>query len=589
MKNIFITKLIFTVVLGIVFCTTNVQSQNIPTIMIGGDEVLVSDISKFPYWLNAGQTLEKGSHTKFISVIQYNVVSASGGNDLIFESTFNVNTLQTVPTGKVWKVESVGLDKSAAIIGPTGPTGLTGVDGATGVTGPQGPTGEAGVTGATGAVGAVGAVGPTGSQGVQGPTGIGLQAGSIKGNTLYWDGTQWIDSPNIYNAGGTIGINTINPDTSAYFEISGNNKGFLIPRLTMAERNTIVNPAEGLQIYNLDCHNLDVYNGTYWVHINTLAASVSVIANPPGTVCEDASVTFTAMSVNGGTSPTYQWKLNGNNVGTNSDTYTSSSLNDGDMISCELISNANCISVQTATSNVITMLVSPKPTIADAGSDQTIKGTTATLQGNTPIVGSGTWTILSGLGGSFSDVTDPLAAFSGAGGTDYELEWSISTVACGSSTDAVIIRLYPCTIGASIQGGIPFYNDGNYCYVSAISDQSSSATWGCVGTNISTGTAIGTGPANTSAIVSACSEPGISARLCDDLVENGYSDWFLPSKDELNEMYNQKNTININPNDYWSSSEYDATYAWHQYLLNGTPYIDGAKSVAYRLRCIRRY
>jgi len=83
--------------------------------------------------------------------------------------------------------------------------------------------------------------------------------------------------------------------------------------------------------------------------------SVSIIAsaNP---VCTGTSVTFTATPTNPGTSPIYQWKVNGSNAGGNSPTYTYNPLN-GDNIVCILTSNASCASGNPATSNNIIMSV----------------------------------------------------------------------------------------------------------------------------------------------------------------------------------------------------------------------------------------
>lgn len=87
----------------------------------------------------------------------------------------------------------------------------------------------------------------------------------------------------------------------------------------------------------------------------TPSVSISASANP---ITSGDPVTFTATPTNGGT-PSYQWKLNGGNVGSNSTTYNNSSLANGNQVSCVMTSTANCASPSTATSNIITMTVNP--------------------------------------------------------------------------------------------------------------------------------------------------------------------------------------------------------------------------------------
>ena len=87
------------------------------------------------------------------------------------------------------------------------------------------------------------------------------------------------------------------------------------------------------------------------------AAAVSITANPSAIICTGNSVTFTATPTNGGTAPAYQWKVNGVNVGTNSPTYTTTTLTNGQTVTCEITSNNPCASPTTATSNGITMTV----------------------------------------------------------------------------------------------------------------------------------------------------------------------------------------------------------------------------------------
>lgn len=128
---------------------------------------------------------------------------------------------------------------------------------------------------------------------------------------------------------------------------------------------------------------------------STVTPAVNISANPSGTICTAQSVTFTATPTNGGSTPAYQWKVNGSNVGTNSPTYTSSSLTNGQVVTCVMTSNASCTSTANATSNSITMSVSapttPSVSIAlTSGSNPTCNGQSLTFTaaptngGNTP-------------------------------------------------------------------------------------------------------------------------------------------------------------------------------------------------------------
>src|SRR5205823_651162 len=90
----------------------------------------------------------------------------------------------------------------------------------------------------------------------------------------------------------------------------------------------------------------------------TVAPSVSIAAAPGNTICTGTNVTFTATPTNGGT-PSYQWKVNGVNAGTNSNTFQSSTLANGDVVTVVITSSLACASPIIATSNSITVAVNP--------------------------------------------------------------------------------------------------------------------------------------------------------------------------------------------------------------------------------------
>ncbi|MFY7965109.1 MAG: beta strand repeat-containing protein, partial [Chitinophagaceae bacterium] len=90
----------------------------------------------------------------------------------------------------------------------------------------------------------------------------------------------------------------------------------------------------------------------------TVTPSVSIAATST-TFCTGSSNTFTATPTNGGPSPSYQWKRNGNNIGNNSNTLilSNNDVNNGDVITCELTANNVCQTTATATSNSLTLAV----------------------------------------------------------------------------------------------------------------------------------------------------------------------------------------------------------------------------------------
>ena len=103
--------------------------------------------------------------------------------------------------------------------------------------------------------------------------------------------------------------------------------------------------------------NPDTSNTVTMIVNPLLPVSVTVVESA-NQVCAGTSVTFTATPTNGGTAPSYQWKVNGGDVGANSPVYTYAPVNN-DVVTCILTSNITCASGSPATSNIVTMIVNP--------------------------------------------------------------------------------------------------------------------------------------------------------------------------------------------------------------------------------------
>lgn len=167
------------------------------------------------------------------------------------------------------------------------------------------------------------------------------------------------------------------------------------------------------------------------------------------------------------------------------------------------------------------------------------------------------------------------------------------------------------SIGDFAQGGIVFWVDetGQHGLVAAKEDQSTGVRWhaGTYGNTQAKGDGPYAGEANTSIIIAAQVAIGddgstYAARICNELqvTEGGktYGDWYLPSKEELDLMYQNKATIDATAVAnggsgfasayYWSSTEINNGFAWELYFGNGAQ-LNDLKLYALRVRAVRAF
>jgi hypothetical protein len=149
--------------------------------------------------------------------------------------------------------------------------------------------------------------------------------------------------------------------------------------------------------------------------------------------------------------------------------------------------------------------------------------------------------------------------------------------------------------GDFVQGGLYTFTDSGYAYITSQSDQSTNAPWGCQGTLIPEGAtpdAIGQGIINTPTIVANCATAGIAARLANDLVLEGFSDWFLPSLEELLGMHTNLADAglgNLSNHSYWSSTQATDTRAYTVDMNNGQANFHNKSQTNRHTRAMRRF
>jgi len=258
----------------------------------------------------------------------------------------------------------------------------------------------------------------------------------------------------------------------------------------------------------------------------------------------------------------------------------------------------------TATTTV-TVTVSEALTVTYNGNGNTAG--TVPVDSSSPYQSGATVTVL-GNTGELTRIND--------GGTSYRFtSWNIkadgsgsdqaegSTFTMGASNVTLYAQWTPYALrDTGPAGGYIFYDKNSYSdgwrYLEAApSDQSTSAKWGCHWTFIfgADGTAVGTGEQNTIDIEAGCTTAGTAADICANLSLGGYSDWFLPSKDELNLMYTNLKLFGVGGFAvtatgfvYWSSSGGRASNAWFQNFNNGAQNAN-SKDWTARVRAVRAF
>jgi hypothetical protein len=401
---------------------------------------------------------------------------------------------------------------------------------------------------------------------------------------------------------------------SAVLEANSTSQGFLPPRLTLAQRNAITNPAQGLMIYCTNCGangEPEYFNGTTWLNLagNAAAKAIPTINLVAGNYTFSGSAQGPNSASNTGTGTSYTFSY----VGTGSTTYAASSTrptNPG-TYSVTVTLGASTDGYYTSASATAAFTISKAiPTVTPIIGTYNYNLASPSAQGPSTATNTGTGNsyTYSYTGTGFTTY-GPSATKPTDGGT-YTVTATVAAssdgnyAAASSSPTAFKISLN-LSLGNSYGGGKVAYilqagdvgYDPNQQHGLIVSgDLTASSTdiiWGTEPFTVGAyagaeflNTAdesvnLGLGLSNTNLIIS---QEGLvtnyAAKLAKYHSGGGYTDWYLPSLIELYVIRRNKAYIgSINRAFYWSSTEGDDYNAWIMNFGNtGFPYA-GSKGI----------
>ena len=306
------------------------------------------------------------------------------------------------------------------------------------------------------------------STSVASPTVTGAATGSYSLVVRNWCGTTDTDNtsvtvnsaPTASNAGTdqticvttsnvTLAANVPGTGTGAWTVVSGPSTSAAQFSSTAANNATFT-PAGGAGTYTLrwTITNAPCTASTNDVQIIVRAIAPTASVGGPQTIC--ASGTTTALGGNTATPGTGAWSVVSGGTGTFSNAASGSSTfthtgGAGPVVLRWTISNSPCAS----TTADVSISITPATTVSNAGTDQTfcLSSTSTTLAANTPVNGTGAWSILAGSPNTslaqLSDAASPTATFTPTMIGTYTLRWTISNAPCAASTNDVVLTVQP--------------------------------------------------------------------------------------------------------------------------------------------------